>query len=126
MTPLEKKQQYAERKSLGLCVKCGKADARTQTGRVLCLACLEKEDKYKERYAKSKKGKLALKRSRQNYYNKRKALGLCTICGQPLEPKRLGKCYCRACAERRNDSVILTEKDQRLCRAFRLVFQYGK
>lgn len=118
----KKRALYAERKSKHLCVKCGKQDPRTESGRTLCLTCLDKEDKYTARYAKSKKGKEALKKSRQNYYNKRKTLGLCTDCGKPLEPKRTGKIYCRSCAEKRNNRTILSEKERQLKRAFKFVF----
>lgn len=122
MTLEEKKLLYHARKESGLCVKCGKQDPRTESGRILCLTCLDKEDKYKARYAKFKKGKQALKKSRQTYYNKRKALGLCTDCGKPLEAKRTGKIYCRACAEKRSNRTILSEKERQLKRAFKAVF----
>lgn len=122
MTLEEKKLLYHARKESGLCVKCGKKDPRTESGRILCLTCLDKEDKYKARYAKSKKGKQALKKSRQACYNKRKALGLCTDCGKPLEPKRLGKIHCKTCALKRSNRSILDEKERQLKRAFKVVF----
>lgn len=121
----KKRALYAERKSKHLCVKCGKQDPRTESGRVLCLTCLDKEDKYTARYAKSKKGKEALKKSRQTYYNKRKTLGLCTDCGKPLEPKRAGKVYCRSCAEKRSNSVVLDDYERAMLRLYKTVFKHG-
>ena len=125
MTPERKKLLYHARKEKGLCVRCGKQDPRTTSGRTLCLTCLDKEDKYKARYAKSKKGKQALKKSRQTYYNKRKALGLCTDCGKPLEPNRLGKIHCKTYALKRSNRTILSEKERQLKRAFKFVFGNG-
>lgn len=71
------KKRYSERKARGICVNCGKREA--ETGKVLCTRCnTAKKQKRLEYYYKKLCDENTVKRS------DRVSLGLCFICGKPL------------------------------------------
>jgi hypothetical protein len=79
------KTQYYDRKSKGLCVRCG---APPVTGQTLCLSCKEKmRITYLRYYLKNLEHVRKIKRRSKNKIRaERKKAGLCQFCAVPLDP----------------------------------------
>lgn len=67
---------YQQRKEMGLCPQC---ENPAQEGKVLCLACAQKQSKYIQSRGKEKHAAYMRK-----LYAQRRAEGLCVKCGKPV------------------------------------------
>ena len=101
MTPEERekrkaqcKARYQKKKAAGLCTMCGKVPPTP--GRTYCAKCAEQREKY--HYTPDpetvEKYKATARASGKARYERRKAAGLCTRCGEPAAP---GKTHCEDC-----------------------------
>ena len=81
------RNRYYERKENGICVSCGKRDARK--GRTRCTLCGQKD--------------IARKHHQFPPRSERPAHGLCYICGQPLGDT--SSSLCRSCYERASNHM---------------------
>ena len=85
---------YEKRKAAGQCRHCGKADERTLGGKVLCLACKEKQT--------------IRERARRDALV---SMGKCPVCGQKKEPGPYILCdACRAREKRRREVKAMCAK----------------
>lgn len=89
-----KNRQYYERKSAGMCTRCGKV--KQEKGQ-LCFSCWRKRQKQRE---KAKSGRLR----RGMHFRDRIERGVCMYCEAPVVP---GKCFCEEHLKQRQ---ILFEK----------------
>lgn len=85
------KIQYAERKSQGLCVRCGKRKATENYSN--CVECRIKDNRRKSRYIPKSPVPIDM----------RNALGLCRQCGEPLAHP--DNTLCLACHGKRSEAT---------------------
>ena len=103
MTSLERKQRYYQRKNNGVCVKCGKADSRTQAGFIHCKPCQEKQKGWVMNYTPKESTLQKMQESMQDRYWRLKEQNRCTDCGNQDQRTLQGKIYCEKCATKRNN-----------------------
>ena len=96
------KLRYERKKAAGVCVQCGKV--QPTPGRTYCAKCAEQRKKYyyvptpetAEQYRETAR---AYNKAR---YERRKAAGLCTRCGEPAAP---GKTNCENCLRKMRENM---------------------
>ena len=88
---------YEEYKRHHICVRCGKKDARTLIGRILCYECAQEASEKKKNPEYRKRHTEAEKQRAERFREQ----GLCTRCGKRKPAEGFARCeYCRA-AQRR-------------------------
>lgn len=94
MIQISEKEFYEMRKRAGLCPKCGREDAYTMAGRVMCAECAEKARIKAERRRKDPDKRETMYNSVKSIKHARKADGLCPECGgKPVD----GRVRCVSC-----------------------------
>lgn len=96
------KLRYKKKKAAGVCAQCGKVPPTP--GRTYCEKCAEQRKKYyyvptpetAEQYRETAR---AYNKAR---YERRKAAGLCTRCGEPAAP---GKTNCENCLRKMRENM---------------------
>ena len=80
-----KKLKYHYFKHKNKCVKCGKKDERTLSGKILCEECEVKANEYKKAHKKQRteEQKAHHREYTRKLRSERKAKGLCPYCGMP-------------------------------------------
>ena len=119
----KKRALYAERKKNHQCVKCGSTDKRTQSGLTLCRLCAKIERSYSIKYAQSDKGKESQRKAIKAYYHKRKGLGLCVRCGEPVDISETRSTYCSKCIRKTHEERSLTPEDVALAQLLGGIFE---
>lgn len=99
MDSIDLKQFRAMRKKAGVCRDCGKEDAYTMVGRLLCAECAEKDRLRHEQDRKDPVKYQKMLDSHNNMRNRRKIQGMCTLCGKSL-PERWPYVTCDTCRAR--------------------------
>ena len=84
---------YNRHKKLHQCTKCGKQDAYTLNGRVLCYECNEKKLKTDRKNYNSHRDNY--NKSKRRVYQERKEKGICPMCGK--RKANSGHVYCDIC-----------------------------
>lgn len=97
-----RKELYAERKDAGICVYCGKREAKP--GQSSCVYCLAKNREYKRGY------NLRNKDTIQDKHEFWRDNNLCSNCGQPLKEgfKVCEECYSKILIVNSSEKLIET------------------
>ena len=93
------KEYRALRKRLKLCVRCGKKDERTISGRSLCSACAGKASEYSKLNPKSTEKMAEQYIRKKERRQKRKSEHRCPICNKELEAESK-YILCPSCREK--------------------------
>ena len=96
------KLRYKKKKDAGICAMCGKVPPTP--GRTYCAKCAERRKKY--HYPKTPEAaeryREMVRTSNKARYERRKAAGLCTRCGEPAAP---GKTNCEDCLRKMRENM---------------------
>ena len=89
---------YRERtdyfKATHRCVRCGKKDENTESGKTLCSACREYLKVARQKYYESHREQV--RQAQRERYDRLKAEGLCVVCEKEKAIEGLTRCdYCR-------------------------------
>ena len=84
------------RKRAHVCRDCGKQDAYTLAGRTFCYDCAEKNRKSKEKVRLDPERKTRMLEQHRAMRERRKAKGLCPMCGNPVADWHVLCPKCRA------------------------------
>lgn len=93
------REYRALRKRLKLCVRCGKKDERTISGRSLCSVCTEKASEYSKLNPKSPEKRAESYTRKKERRQKRKAEHRCPICNKELDAESK-YILCPSCREK--------------------------
>lgn len=90
---------YEFYKQRGICPYCKKE--KSEPGKVACQNCIDKRKRRAENMTPEERArrKARLREQCKARYEKKKAAGLCAMCGKV--PPTPGRTYCQACAEQR-------------------------
>ena len=93
------KEYRALRKRLKRCLRCGKKDERTISGRSLCSVCTEKAREYSKANPKSPEKRAEQYIRKKERWQKRKSEHRCPICNKELEDESK-YILCSSCREK--------------------------
>lgn len=81
------KNTYINRKTMHLCVRCGRSDERTKSGFIMCETCRSKANNYQNRFRAENLDlyKAQVREASHKRYHKLQRQHRCTQCGKQLE-----------------------------------------